>query len=322
MSCAICDSVGTTPFMIARDMFTDEVHRIVRCDGCALIRTVPSASSEAMYVYGGTADAGARFGRMQRCLQLFRRARVRQLAGLRPGRALDVGCGDGSFLEALAQLGWEVYGTELSPSIAATARQRLGERVRTDTMDNAGYPEASFDLITFWHVLEHMDDPRAALNHARRLIRPDGTVIIAVPNIQSLQARVFRQDWLHLDVPRHRWHFDPRTLTQLARRCGFEVEHVRHFSMEYGPLGIVQGVATKFGGGHVLFTRLLRLSPRDLARDGKFWLHLLLVPFLIIPSVLIEALAAIAKRGGAIVVVLKPKVCDEKAVSSPVQSSS
>jgi len=306
MTCAICDSVRTTPFMVARDMFTGEAHRIVRCDGCALIRTERSPSSEAMYVYRGTADAGARFGRMQGVLRMLRRARVRQLAGLRPGRALDVGCGDGSFLAALAQLGWEVCGTELSPSVAATARERLGERISTDTMEKTG-PDSSFDLITFWHVLEHMDDPRSALNHARRLIKPDGSVIIAVPNIESFQAQMFKQDWLHLDVPRHRWHFEPGTLTRLADRCGFEVDHVRHFSVEHGPFGIVQGIATKLGGGHVLFTRLVRLSPLRLLRDASFWMHLLIVPLLTIPSILIEALAAIAKRGGTIVVVLKPR---------------
>jgi SAM-dependent methyltransferase len=244
---------------------------------------------------------------MQRLLQMFRRARVRQLAGLPAGRALDVGCGDGSFLEALAQLGWEVFGTELSPSIAATATQRFGEHIQVGELDHTAHEEASFDLITFWHVLEHVDDPRSALDHARRLIRPDGTVIIAVPNIQSLQAQMFKQDWLHLDVPRHRWHFDPETLTRLADRCGFEVEHIRHFSVEYGPFGIVQGIATKLGGGHVLFTRLLRLSPLRLIRDASFWMHLLLVPFIVIPSVLVEALAAMRGRGGCVVLALKPK---------------
>jgi SAM-dependent methyltransferase len=261
-----------------------------------------------MYVYAGTADAGVRFGPAQGILQMFRRARVRHCTGRRRGRALDVGCGDGSFLIGLARQGWEVFGTELSAPIAATAKQRLGDRVRIEEIEKISHQEASFDLITFWHVLEHLDHPRRALAAARRLIKSDGTVVIAVPNIGSLQAQLFKQDWLHLDVPRHRWHFDPGTLSDLAERCNFEVRQVRHFSAEYGPFGIVQGIATKLGGGHILFTQLLRRSPSDLVWDISFWLHLILVTFAILPSVLLEALASLARRGGAVVVALKPKV--------------
>jgi SAM-dependent methyltransferase len=280
---------------------------VIRCDQCGLVRTDQTPSSPAMYVYGESADAGARFGPAQRLLHRFRHSRARQFTRQRPGRVLDVGCGDGSFLIGLALQGWDVYGTELSASIAATAKQRLGDRVRVEEMERTAHPVASFDLITFWHVLEHLDNPRRALSEARRLIKPDGTVLVAVPNIRSLQAQLFKQDWLHLDVPRHRWHFDPRTLADLAQRCDFEVEQVRHFSAEYGPFGIVQGIATKLGGGHMLFTRLLRRSPLDLIRTGSFWLHLLLVTFVTLPSVLLEALASMARHGGAVVVVLKPR---------------
>ena len=308
MDCILCDTDQTTPYLVAPDMYTSERYRLVRCTCCGLIRTDRPPSSENLYVYGGTADAGARFGLTQSLLRWFRRVRAHQFTEGRSGRALDVGCGDGSFLAALAQEGWDVYGTELSASIAASATQRLGGRIRVGEIDNkTSHPDASFDLITLWHVLEHLENPRKALAEVRRLIKPDGTVVIAVPNIRSLQALIFKQDWLHLDVPRHRWHFDPQTLRDLAERCGFEVKQIQHFSMEYGSFGIVQGIATSLGGGHVLFTRLVRLSPVELVREASFWLHLVLLMLALLPSILVEALAAVARRGGVVVMTLTPR---------------
>jgi SAM-dependent methyltransferase len=308
MGCILCNTDQSTLFLMAPDMYTGERHRLVRCTGCGLVRTDRPRSSERLYVYGESADAGKRFGLAQHLLQWFRRARLRRfLRRKRPGRALDVGCGDGSFLAALAHTGWDVYGTELSGAIAATARERLGDRIRVDELERAAYPKASFDLITFWHVLEHLDNPRNALAEARRLIKPDGTVLVALPNIRSFQAQLFKEHWLHLDVPRHLWHFDSGTLAELARRCDFEVTGIRHFSAEYGPFGIVQGIATKLGGGHRLFTRLLRLPPLALVREPSIWPHLFLIACTILPSYLVEALAAGAKRGGAMVAILQPK---------------
>jgi SAM-dependent methyltransferase len=288
-------------------MYTGEPYLLVRCAHCGLIRTDRPPESEPLYMYGQSADAGRRFGLGQRLVRWFRRTRVKRFVRQRPGRVLDVGCGDGSFLEALAERGWDVQGTELSASIAASARQRLGDRIHVGETENAAYPKASFDLITFWHVLEHLNNPRQALAEARRLIKPDGTVVVAVPNIRSVQAQLFKQDWLHLDVPRHRFHFDPATLADLAKRCDFEVQEVRHFSIEYGPFGLLQGIATRLGGGHRLFTHLLRLGPLGLIREPGFWPHLLLVTCAIVPSVLLEALAAVSGYGGSLVVMLKPR---------------
>jgi len=217
---------------------------------------------------------------------------------------LDVGCGDGSFLDALAQQGWEVNGTELSASIAATALERLGDRIRVGGVGEAGFPPNSFDLITFWHVLEHLEDPRRALSEAGRLLKADGRMVVAVPNMNSWQAGWFKEEWLHLDVPRHRWHFSPETLDALATRCGLRVECVRHFSLEYGPFAILQGIATKVGLGHTLFTRLVRLSPIRLACAPLFWVHIPLLMFAVGPSLLLELLAAFNGRGGTIEVVL------------------
>lgn len=309
MPCPACDRNTWGEFLVASDMYRGRPHAIVRCEHCGLVRTAEDGGppSGSLYVYSGSSDAGDRFGPMQWVLRALRRARLRALGARGPGRALDIGCGDGSFLTALARQGWDVSGTELSESIAATAKQRLGERVHVGAIEDIGFAEASFDLVTFWHVLEHLDDPAGALTEARRLVKTDGRVVVAVPNIESWQARIFKEDWLHLDVPRHRWHFSPPSLATLADRCGFRVERVRHFSLEYGPFAILQGMATKAGLGYSLFTRLVRLAPLQLLREPLFWAHVPVLAFAIVPSFLLELGAAICGRGGAMVVTLRPK---------------
>lgn len=307
-ACPACGHDVWRPHLVTAEMFTGDPYTIARCDGCGLARTAEDGrpSSADSYMYSGESDAGKRFGAMQWLLRLFRSARARRFSTQHAGRALDVGCGDGTFLEALAGKGWEVYGTELTSSIAATARERLGDRLRVGNLEEAGLASTSFDLITFWHVLEHLDAPDRALVEARRLLKPDGQIVVAVPNIDSWQARVFKEDWLHLDVPRHRWHFSPRTLAALAGRCGFRAERVRHFSLEYGPVAIVQGVAFRLGLGHVLFTRFIRESPARLIREPLFWANVAVAVFAAVPGLLFELISAFCRRGGAIEVVLRP----------------
>ena len=308
-SCPACGSKVWREYLRSADMYTGTPDNVVMCGQCGLVKTAgeEQRASWQAYVYGGSPDAGRRFGPMQRALRAFREVRGARVTSEKPGKALDVGCGDGSFLEALERRGWDVSGTELSESIAATARARLGDNVCVGNIHEVGFDAASFDLITFWHVLEHLEDPKLALAEARRLLKPDGKIVVAVPNIESWQARLFGGDWLHLDVPRHRWHFGLRTLTAMADRCGLRVESVRHFSLEYGPIAIVQGIATKIGLGHSFFTRLIRQSPLQLVSEPLFWVHVPVVTLSALPSLLVELLAASFKRGGAIELVLRPK---------------
>lgn len=305
-TCPACDGQEWRAFLLAADIYNGVRYRILRCRTCGLAQTEDEeqASSPESYVYRGSPDAGRRFGPMQWVLRVFRRKRLKGLPAKEVGRALDVGCGDGSFLGALAQHGWDVYGTELSASIAATARERLGDRIRVGGIGEAGFSPNSFDLVTFWHVLEHLEDPGYALAEAGRLLKPDGRIVVAVPNINSWQAGWFTDEWLHLDVPRHRWHFSPETLGALATRCGLHVESVRYFSFEYGPFAILQGVATKLGLGHALFTQLVRLSPLRLVCDPLFWIHVPLLLFAIVPSMLLELLASFSGRGGTVEMIL------------------
>jgi SAM-dependent methyltransferase len=138
------------------------------------------------------------------------------LAGVSPGRVLDVGCGSGDLLEHLATRGWDTYG--IDPSAAAVeAAAKRGAQVHQGTLFDQPWEPESFQLITLNHALEHIVEPVPALRQARTMLAPGGLLAIAVPNWACWQRkRLFRNRWSALDLPRHQQHFSPRALNRLA----------------------------------------------------------------------------------------------------------
>jgi 2-polyprenyl-3-methyl-5-hydroxy-6-metoxy-1,4-benzoquinol methylase len=137
------------------------------------------------------------------------------------GRILDVGCGDGSLLKFLKELGWETYGVEFQGSASRYAREVLGLNVFSGRLEEANYPEGYFDVITLLHVLEHLPDPSAILKKAHKLLRKDGFLLIEVPNFGSFEAHIFRSKWMGISAPLHLYHFTPLTLQKMLKSCGY-----------------------------------------------------------------------------------------------------
>ncbi|MBI2267344.1 MAG: class I SAM-dependent methyltransferase [Armatimonadetes bacterium] len=158
-----------------------------------------------------------------------------------PGAILDVGCGSGLFLEYFRRQGWNVTGLELSENAAGKARLHIGDdAVRVGDFDRIELPESSFDAVVFWHVFEHLPRPRQCLDKVNKILKPGGMLVIAVPDSDSAQARMGRNKWFHLDVPRHVFHYSEKTLLNLLGMHGFQVTDVSHHSLEYNPFGLLQ----------------------------------------------------------------------------------
>jgi SAM-dependent methyltransferase len=226
---------------------------VVRCGSCGLARTEPQPEDPGAYypsseyysyavpavspltraavasVYGQRAGSAARLAAR----------RISALPPGPPGDLLDVGCGSGAMLLALEAAGWRGHGIELDEGAVRAANGAGLERVRAGDLLEAGYAEGSFDAVRFSHSLEHMRSPRAELTEARRIMRPGGRLAIAVPDFGALLRRVFGERWFFLDLPRHLWHFDRRTLPRLARETGFEVTRVRNVTASSAILGTI-----------------------------------------------------------------------------------
>ncbi len=144
----------------------------------------------------------------------------RELSG---GRALDLGCGNGSFLERLRHHGWDVVGIDTSPAAAAAARELFGIEVHIGTLEEASLPERSFDFIRLSHTFEHLDRPVTTLRHVARLLRSGGHIYIETPNIESLGFWWTKEYWFPLEVPRHLWLFSVDTLVAALLACGLSI---------------------------------------------------------------------------------------------------
>ncbi len=237
----------------ARDYVTGDAFEIRRCRDCGLAMTWPRPANVGRYypdAYYGTASEKRFVGpieKLQSSLYGSRAAWVERAVGGKPGSVLDVGCGRGFLLDAFRRRGWAVQGTELSEASSAHAREVLGIPVRLGPLEAQAFPDASFDAVTLWHVLEHVPDPDALLREIHRVLRPGGVLLASVPNFGSAEARATGAGWFHLDVPRHLWHFTPETLEKALAAAGLQAVESSWFAPEFDAFSFVQSALNRMG---------------------------------------------------------------------------
>jgi 2-polyprenyl-3-methyl-5-hydroxy-6-metoxy-1,4-benzoquinol methylase len=140
----------------------------------------------------------------------------------RKGKILDIGAGTGDFLLTAKNDGWNVIGIEPSERAKNSARQKGISFVH----DAGELENNSFDVITMWHVLEHVPDLEFQIQELKRLLKPTGTLIIAVPNFKSFDAKYYNEFWAAFDVPIHFWHFSSKSIKMLFERVDMKLEKV------------------------------------------------------------------------------------------------
>jgi 2-polyprenyl-3-methyl-5-hydroxy-6-metoxy-1,4-benzoquinol methylase len=136
-------------------------------------------------------------------------------------KLLDIGCGNGHFLHASKERGWNVTGMELDPETAKRASVLLDQSIHPSIKNIA--EKESFDLISMWHVLEHVYELDEYFTFFKNHLSKSGKLLFALPNHLSYDAKVFQEYWAAYDVPRHIYHFNPTTLESLAKKHGFRL---------------------------------------------------------------------------------------------------
>jgi SAM-dependent methyltransferase len=258
--CPVCDSTQVSEAFRASDYVTSDEFRILQCERCTVAFTHPIPADLGRYYPTTYRDYKPV---VLSILSAFYRVKARQWSYLfpQPGEALEVGCGPGIMSNVLQQLGWKVTGLERTEEAAEVGRRLFGLNVLAAEVEDLPAIR-QYDLIILFQVLEHMADPVAIVSECERRLKPGGKIIISVPNFNSWQSHFGKAAWLHLDVPRHLFHFSATSLDVLLKRAGLAGVSADYVSVEHDPYGWVQTILNKFVRPHnALLRYLMRLDP-------------------------------------------------------------
>ncbi|MDO5570203.1 MAG: class I SAM-dependent methyltransferase [Bacteroidales bacterium] len=237
--CPVCNSQQLSAFTKCNDhSISKEDFQIMKCDNCGFLFTQDFPDESLIGEYYKSKDyishSNSRKGlinnvyHIARTIMLNRKAKiVCKESGMEKGKLLDIGCGTGYFLHTMKKMGWDVMGVEKSDDASKVAKEHFNIDVKNllnEVDDNNKY-----DVITLWHVMEHLQDLKGTFEKLRSLLKDDGTLIVAVPNSESFDAEYYKENWAAYDVPRHLWHFNATTLGILSKREEFKIE-------KFGPM--------------------------------------------------------------------------------------
>lgn len=274
-SCSFCQGSIKSPIILgARE--GNRSYDVYMCDACQIGFTTPVLSGEeriGLYAEGTyRAVTGKRFHFIAEHLIYWARfQRKRRINKYRQsGRMLDVGCGRGLFLSIMKKDGWEVTGIELDEETAKHASRMHDIPVVAGDMFRSGFEDAHFDVITAIHVLEHMDDPQRMIRECNRMLKKGGMLVVAVPNISSLQASFGGKDWFHLDPPYHSHHFSEDGLLGMLKKESFRIRKIKRFDLEHNPFGWLQTLWNRTGlKKNIIYNYMKRKELRgEVGHDG------------------------------------------------------
>lgn len=245
--CNICNASEAKEHLCSIDYITQEAFKSVRCTQCGFVYVDPQPATADLHHYY---PAGHQVAEPALYEKMDAKPRIKLIANLalesQKKKLLDVGTGKALLLSGLKKRGWEVFGTELSETSRQYACEQ-GLQVFNSIVNDTPIEQNSLDVVTLFHSLEHLTNPKQSINEVKGLMRPGGLLVIEVPNINSWYARFFKGQWFHYDAPRHLYHFSPQTLRSLIENTDLHVESLTtHANLSYDAFGAVQSLLNTF----------------------------------------------------------------------------
>lgn len=234
--CPWCGSENAQLHIELKDLFlTQEPFKILECKDCGLLYTTPRPNKDEIGKYYKSDEYYShqenKEGFIPKVYEKVKSINLKNKYTIatektRKGKILDIGCGVGDFLHTMEQHGWEGTGVEPSEEAKAIAKNRIKAQLLSSE-EQENLIDGSFDVITMWHVLEHVDALRWQIQQLYRLCKPGGRIIIALPNYMSYDGQYYKAAWAAYDVPRHLNHFNEETIIKI-----FEESHLKHIKTE------------------------------------------------------------------------------------------
>jgi SAM-dependent methyltransferase len=246
--CPLCDREKLETVYLARDRHygIPGTFRIVQCLGCSLVFLNPMYSEEEL----SPLYPASYYAYQDNFRRTLWKEILKAIVGFRiatkdpqfsvPGRMLDLGCGTGWFLRDMRDQGWEVHGVEINSGAAELGRKQGRLNIFAGTIQQANFPSDYFDYVRANHSFEHISCPSETLDEIYRILRPDGRLLLGVPNVASLNSRIFREYWWYLGAPVHPFTYSVDTLGRFLMKHGFEIIKVNYNSDCSGILGSCQ----------------------------------------------------------------------------------
>ena len=237
-ACPACGATAIQKVLSAKDYTVSQREfEIWECIRCTLRFTQQAPSAEVIGPYYKSdnyiSHSDTRQGIVNRLYHIVRRrtlktkqSLIESVSGAKTGWLLDVGAGTGAFLHHMKEQGWQVDGLEPDPA----ARERAASQYQLNLLPPEHLwqlPEGSMDIITLWHVLEHVHRLQDYMQQLKKLLKPRGHLLIAVPNYTSRDAAKYGAAWAAYDVPRHLYHFSPEAMKQLIQKHGLRLKAIQ-----------------------------------------------------------------------------------------------
>ncbi len=282
IKCRLCGNVS----LLTNLTFGERT--LARCASCKVMQVEPFPShEEILSFYDGenfAKEDGTRFiGIAEKISVWFRKQRAKHIDNLvqkENARILDVGAGRGVMLNHLKNLGWETHGTI------------------TGDLRAAKFPPVYFDVVTLFHVLEHLESPIETLEEISRVIKPCGFLVLEAPNASGLLPRLFKTRWFGYNIPVHLFHFTPESLKKVLRDSGFSAQKEHYFSPEQSPFVFFQTLLNfLFRDNGTLFETLRRKENALAVSFKKRFFYAVCAVFLFPFSLIFSWLFGISKRG-------------------------
>ena len=236
--CPWCNSENNSKFLELKDYFlTQENFEILECNDCKLLFTTPCPAPDKIGDYYKSEDYlshnESKKGIVPKIYNLVKKVNIKNKFNITvngqqttDNSILDIGCGVGDFLNYAKEKGCNITGIEPSEDARKIAEEKLGTKIFSpEELQNI--PNESFDIVTMWHVLEHVADLKTEIDHLERIVKKNGRLVLALPNYKSFDAEYYKDKWAAYDVPRHLNHFSSTSIKNIFDTTAFQLIDIK-----------------------------------------------------------------------------------------------